>query len=146
MEVRRLTSKDAELAQTIISGFNPYQEEAAFPPVGQIQGFLSNETCYLVAAMDDDMVVGYPLAYRFPAFFEKGNTAYLYDIEVLPRHRQKGIGKKLISELLRYLKPDGVTEVWLGTAVDNLPAQKLFQVTGAKKEEEVFSEYFYYLD
>jgi ribosomal protein S18 acetylase RimI-like enzyme len=56
-------------------------------------------------------VVGYALAYRFPSLYSADNLAYLYDIEVLPSQRKKGVGHKLIENILANLKADGVTEL-----------------------------------
>jgi ribosomal protein S18 acetylase RimI-like enzyme len=88
---------------------------------------------------------GFALAYRFPCYYKEEHTAYLYDIEVLPTHRRKGIASRLINELKIHLKNDDVHEIWLGTGIENIAVQKLFDSTGAEKEQDTFYEYFYLL-
>ncbi|MEO6168893.1 MAG: GNAT family N-acetyltransferase [Chitinophagales bacterium] len=147
MEIRRLREGDSIIAQNILHSFQDgFQNGHTFPSVNHLNDLLKNETCYLMAALDNNFVIGFALAYQFPSFYSEAPTAYLYDIEVLPDHRMKGIGRALIAELHQHLKSNGVNEIWLGTAIANIPAQKLFNSTGAQKEGEAFYEYFYYLD
>jgi ribosomal protein S18 acetylase RimI-like enzyme len=60
-------------------------------------------------------------------------------------HRRKGAGRLLINTLLTHLKSDGVTELWLGTATDNVGGQALFSSTGGIKSEETFYDFTYEL-
>lgn len=115
------------------------------PPLNHVEKLLEDDRCYLFAAITDDRVVGYALAYRFPSLYAAANLAYLYDIEVSPEHRRKGVGTLLIKTLISNLKDDNVREVWLSTGVDNTEGQGLFSVTGAIKSEEAFNDYTYYL-
>ena len=90
-------------------------------------------------------VVGYALAYRFPSLCAEGFLAYLYDIEVLQNNRRKGVGRLLIEAMLAKLKSDGVKELWLGTAIDNVEGQGLFSSTCAERSDEIFHDYTYNL-
>jgi ribosomal protein S18 acetylase RimI-like enzyme len=145
MEIKRLTKDDVEIAEATFRQFGQDPTvESHSPSAKHLEGLLTNPTCYLLTAVDNNVIVGFTLAYRFPSFYEARQTAYLYDIEVLPGQRQKGIGRRLIEELIVQLKKDNVSEIWLGTAVENIPAQRLFSSTGAQKEEEIFREYIYY--
>lgn len=147
MEITRLKEGDFTLAEKIIITFPQDLSDNDIPASEKhIENLLVNENCYLLAAVDDQRIAGFALAYTFPSFYTTANTAYLYDIEVLPDYRKRGIGRKLIEQLHTALKKDNVNEIWLGTAIENAPAQKLFSSTGAEKEEEAFYEYFYYLD
>lgn len=147
MDVRRLGEKDVPLAEAILKQFGEISaENRSFPAMMYLTNLLSNETCYVIAAIEQDTIVGFVLAYRFPSFYAAGNTAYLYDIEVAPERRRSGIGRHLIARLLMQLRQDSVTEIWLGTSVENIAAQRLFEGTGAQKESETFYEYFYFLN
>lgn len=147
MEIKRLTKDDLEIAEATFRQFGQDPNvESHSPSAKHLEGLLTDPICYLLAAVDNNVIVGFTLAYRFPSFYETKQTAYLYDIEVLPNQRQKGMGRRLIEELLIQLKKDNVSEIWLGTAIENTPAQKLFSSTGAQKEKEIFEEYIYYID
>jgi ribosomal protein S18 acetylase RimI-like enzyme len=69
----------------------------------------------------------------------------LYDIEVLEIYRGKGAGRLLIETMRSHLKSDGVNELWLGTAVDNIEGQALFSSTGGIKSGETFNDFTYEL-
>ncbi len=107
--------------------------------------FLTDDRTYLLAALQDNKVIGYALAYKFPSLYESNYLAYLYDIEVLETHRRKGAGRLLIKTLLELLKADGVSELWLGTATDNTEGQALFNSTGGIKSGETFNDFIYEL-
>ncbi|HUM45792.1 MAG TPA: GNAT family N-acetyltransferase [Chitinophagales bacterium] len=146
MEIKRLREGDNLIAQNILQNFQDGIENGdALSSVNHLNDLLKNETCYLVAVLENNFAIGFALAYQFPSFYSKSPAAYLYDIEVLPDHRMKGIASVLITELHQHLKRNGVDEIWLGTAIENIPAQRLFSSTGAQKEAAAFYEYFYYL-
>jgi ribosomal protein S18 acetylase RimI-like enzyme len=114
-------------------------------PLSHLENLIADDRSYLFVAIVNDNVVGYALAYRFPSLYSADNLAYLYDIEVLPSQRKKGVGHKLIENILANLKADGVTELWLGTATDNTTAQAFLKATGAERSEERFFDYTYSL-
>jgi hypothetical protein len=51
----------------------------------------------------------------------------------------------LIEALLTDLKADGVAELWLGTAPDNIAAHVFFSSTGGIKSGETFNDFSYEL-
>ena len=119
MEIKRLRKDDSFIAEDILRNFveSPGKDHV-LPSTNHLTDLLKNEGCYLLAALENNSTLGYVMAYRFPSFYASENTAYLYDIEVLPDHRKKGIGRQLIEQLVRQLKNDGVNEIWLGTGVE----------------------------
>jgi ribosomal protein S18 acetylase RimI-like enzyme len=115
------------------------------PTLTHLQALLDDNRSYLFAAVNEEFVVGYALAYRFPSLYTSEYLAYLYDIEVSEDHRRKGIGTLLIKTVLEHLRIDNVKELWLGTGIGNQEGQALFSSTGAVKSQEVFNDYTYYL-
>jgi ribosomal protein S18 acetylase RimI-like enzyme len=99
----------------------------------------------LYVAKNDQQIVGYCLIYKFPSIYSAHNLAYLYDIEVIEKFRQKGIGRELILRIKEQLTKDNVSELWLGTATDNISGQALFSKTGAEKSIETFNDFTYEL-
>jgi ribosomal protein S18 acetylase RimI-like enzyme len=113
--------------------------------IDHLKELVGDNRTYLFIAWSDNDPVGYALAYKFPALDPGVVLSYLYDIDVLPSHQRKGIGRMLIEAVVATVKKDGVTEMWLGTATDNYAAQALFKTTGAEKTGETFYDYTYYL-
>jgi ribosomal protein S18 acetylase RimI-like enzyme len=138
MHIQHLSNKDAHTVRFIIEYLIDSEEKPSFEHLNKL---LEDDRTYLFAAIDDEMVIGYALAYRFPSLFETSHLAYLYDIEVLAEHRRKGAGKMLINALRDRLKTDGVSELWLGTATDNTEGQALFTATGGVRSGETFHDF-----
>ncbi|HBW14212.1 MAG TPA: ribosomal-protein-alanine N-acetyltransferase [Proteiniclasticum sp.] len=77
----------------------------------------------LVALLGDE-VVGYVQCwYTF-------EDADIINIAVKNKHQRLGIGKTVLSELIRQLKAKGIQNVFLEVRVSNLPAQKLYKSFG----------------
>ncbi len=146
MEVVRVGKNDANIfTYILVNLIDKLDKKSKLPSSDYIEKFLEDDRTYLLAAIIDGTIVGYTLAYRFPSLYASEFLGYLYDIEVLPKHRRKGVGRLLVETLISHLKRDGVKELWLGTAVNNAEGQGLFSATGATKSGETFNDYTYYL-
>ncbi len=144
MEIKKVAKSDRSIINDLLVNHIANLENSPIT-ISHLEKLLKDDRSYLFAAIIDNIVVGYTLAYRFPSLYAVENLAYLYDIEVLPKHRKKGIGRQLIKALITHLKNDEVNELWLGTAVDNISAQSLFTATGGFKSGETFYDYTYNL-
>ena len=81
-------------------------------------------------------------AYCFPNVENADLHVYVFDIIVDERYQRTGIGSQLIEELKRQCLADGVCRIWVGTAIENMAAQRLYERTGAAKVETCV-EYIY---
>jgi hypothetical protein len=57
--------------------------------IRHLEKILTDDRTYVFAAVQDDKVIGYALAYKFPSLYASDYLAYLYDIEVLETHKKK---------------------------------------------------------
>jgi ribosomal protein S18 acetylase RimI-like enzyme len=143
----RVTKNDLSIINEIlIHLIDNSDRRAETPSSSYLEELLNDDRTYLFAALSNNRVTGYALAYRFPSLYAAEYLAYLYDIEVALESRRRGIGRLLVETLFAHLKLDGVKEVWLGTAVDNVEGQGFFNATGALKSGETFNDYTYYLE
>jgi L-amino acid N-acyltransferase YncA len=146
MKVIRVRKNDLSIINEILTHHIEHSDKRVeTPSLSHLEELMNDDRTYLFAALSSDMVTGNALAYRFPSLYASEYLAYLYDIEVGVKNRRQGIGRVLVETLLAHLKADGVREVWLGTAVDNVEGQALFHATGALKSGETFNDYTYYL-
>ncbi len=51
---------------------------------------------------------------------------YVDEVDVCANHRQKGVGKAIMQKLIEVAEEADCEEVWLGTEVDNQPANALY--------------------
>jgi ribosomal protein S18 acetylase RimI-like enzyme len=146
MEIKKVTKDDLGIINDLLANHIDASDfPGRLPTITHLETLLTDDRCYLLAAIIDTKVVGYSLAYRFPSLYAVGNMAYLYDIDVVPEHRREGIGRLLVETMISLLKADDVIELWLGTGVENLPAQRLFAATRAIRSGESFFDYTYSL-
>lgn len=70
---------------------------------------------------------------------------YVDEVDVRADQRQKGAGKALMREFLKIAKEANCEELWLGTEVDNDPANALYQSLDPDEVEQ-FVGYTYSMD
>lgn len=93
------------------------------------QGFadaLKQDTIF-VTAKQEEQVVGYCGMY---CSFEEGEIT---NVAVLPEAQNHGIGKKIISGLLRAAQEKNIRRIVLEVRVSNLPAIRLYEGFGFRK-------------
>lgn len=66
-----------------------------------------------------------------------GGRAYIYGVLVYERFRGMGMGRRLLSEVLRQAAERGFSQAFLQVASDNLPAIRLYESSGFSLEERL---------
>ncbi len=60
------------------------------------------------------------------------------DLFVVPEVRRRGVGRLLLERVRSYAESTGVAGLMLQTAIDNYPAQALYESLGWKRDEQFF--------
>ena len=145
--VRRALPGDERVWRTATSSILSDEQTAGiFASDAELAAALADPHCYLFLALAGETPVGLSSAYALPDVASGGRFVYLYDIEVLPSFQRRGVGASLVAALLACCRADGVKLVWAGTNVENEPARRTFERTGAETEGEPFVEYEWELD
>jgi ribosomal protein S18 acetylase RimI-like enzyme len=76
--------------------------------------------------------------------YDKERWLYVDEVDVCVNQRRRGAGKAIMQALLAIARDNGCQELWLGTEIDNLPANALYKSLGADEIEE-FVGYSYRL-
>ena len=113
------------------------------PSLVHMRSLLSDKRNIFIVARDDEKPVGFAIAYSMPRIDRDQNMVYLYEIEVDREHRRHGIGTKMIDLLKRLCRERPVLKIWVGTEESNIPAQRLYEATGGKREPESVFEFVY---
>ncbi len=93
-------------------------------------GFLSQPGAVALVAIADAEPVGW--AYGYVLNRPDGNKMMLlYEMEVVPAWRRKGIGRRLVAGFRERAISEGCQSMWLITDDDNVNAQMLYQLEGA---------------
>ncbi len=135
--VRRLAPSDAaELARalhTLVPDDERDVDVRSDAHITHLARALATPSCYVFLASRAAAPVGYVSAYRFPRLDHASDQVYLFDIEVAPAERRRGVGRRLVEALLVACRADGVTWAWAGTARENEAAQRLFASMGFRR-------------
>ncbi|MDM9382357.1 GNAT family N-acetyltransferase [Chlorogloeopsis sp. ULAP01] len=144
MEIKRLQENDYPLLSSAIQLLIPeVNRVGSIASNAHLMRALADKNCYFIVCLIDSSPVGYLSAFRFPAIENDVFYVYLYDISVDEKLRNKGLGSRMIAELKKYCKEDGVEHIWVGTSLENEAARKTFENTGAQKVSETYIEYIY---
>ncbi len=106
----------------------------------QLQAFINDDRHIMFIAMDDDTVVGMASAveYFHP---DKQPQLWINEVGVASTHRNLGIGRNLVTELLNIAEDRGCVFAWLGTDTDNMAAQACFESVPEVEESQPFLLY-----
>jgi ribosomal protein S18 acetylase RimI-like enzyme len=99
---------------------------------GFLAGQIGREGVVVLAAAEDDTVVGYTYAALEGNDWLtlRGPAGVIYDLAVDPSRRRRGLGRRLLLETISRLEALGAPQVMLSTAQPNEAAQRLFASLG----------------
>jgi GNAT superfamily N-acetyltransferase len=92
--------------------FSEYAFTADLPPYPtSLEDFYEAQAqnCLWVARVDDGAPIGFALVELF------GESAHLEELDVSPDHGRRGIGTKLVREVIEWARATGVTAITLTT-------------------------------
>ena len=82
--------------------------------------------------------LGFTLLYPTWSSLSQRRWWNLNDLYVVPEARQRGVARALMERARQLAEDTGASGLGLETAKDNVPAQKLYEQLGWKREEEFF--------
>ena len=78
-------------------------------------------------------MVGGLSAHELPLLEREKREMFLYEMEVHPEHRRRGLGRRLIEALQQTCSERNIEVIYLGTELDNEAAQQLYSSTGGQR-------------
>jgi RimJ/RimL family protein N-acetyltransferase len=119
IEVRRRTPADRDALVAMYLSFEPKGVALGLPPRKEPEGWLDGLAGYPnFVARADDRVVGHALLCPAGDLGEVG-------VFIHQDYRGRGLGKRLLSELIREARRLGLRRVWGMTEIDNVPMLRL---------------------
>jgi len=137
--VRRATVGDLDQLVPLFDGYRQFYGEAS--DLSLARQFLTErmsrgESVVLIAEGPDGTAIGF--AQLFPSFCSvRAAPIYiLNDLFVALAARRRGVGALLLKIAAETGRAAGAVRLELSTAITNVPAQKLYQKLGWKRDEE----------
>jgi len=128
VHIKRLRDGDEELLRTLL---------VAFKPGGQsdyhLQQLLGRNDVHLLVAITNDAPIGFLFGYELPRLSTADKMMFIYELEVAPEHRRKGVGKLLIEAVLNYCHLQGFSKAFVISDESNEAGMKLYQAVGGRR-------------
>ena len=103
--------------------------------------FLADPRHHLAVAIEAGLIVGFASAVHY-VHPDKTPELWINEVGVAPTHQQRGLGKKLLRELLAVGQSLGCSEAWVLTDRPNAQAMRLYASVGgveAAEDQVMFS-------
>lgn len=132
--LKRLSTGDTPL----LSHVGPDVFDEPVDPA-RLAAYLRTEGHIMVLAIEGDLVVGQcaGVIHRHP---DKATELYVDEVGTASTHRRQGIARAMLDELFRWGRELGCEEAWLGTELDNDPANALYR--GYRPTEDETIQYY----
>jgi len=103
-----------------------------------IQERLERNESVIFLALDDEKAVGFVQLYPLFASVALKSLWLLNDLYVDPSARKSGVGEALMHEAEDFAKENNARGLFLRTATDNYPAQRLYERCGWIRDEKFY--------
>lgn len=111
-----------------------YLFDSGPPDLLALRAYLADRRNVLLFAFEGSEALGFLRATELLQLRSRRKQMFLYEIAVDEDFRQQGIGKALVTTLLKDCRERGFEEVFVFTDPANLAAVALFRSTGAVTE------------
>ena len=128
IDIRRLDADDGDVIRELAEG-EPRTALLADP-----------DTIFLVA-FDGEQPVGFTFGYELDRRHGDERMLFIYELDVDEAYRRQGIATRLMQELLRLAEADGITDAFVLTEPDNVPANGVYEKVGGRSSQAVMWEY-----
>lgn len=95
-----------------------------------LEAFLADDASYLFVAEVDGQAVGSLMGHRLRTPYAKQPHLLLYEIDVTPSWRRRGIGRRLVEAFLEEARAVGACGAWVVTNRSNAAAMALYRACG----------------
>ncbi len=128
MELKRITVDDTEVFDYIA---DDVFDEPIHP--SRLRDYLADASHLMMLAIDDGLVVGQCAAvvHRHP---DKVAELYIDEVGTATSHLRQGIARRLMDAIFEWGRELGCEESWLGTELDNVAANGLYQAMDSDPE------------
>ncbi|GLQ96003.1 GNAT family N-acetyltransferase [Dyella mobilis] len=137
--------QDLDVLVPLFDGYRQFYRQPSDPSRARsflAERFAHHESVIVLARSDEDSGVGFGFVQLYPLFssVRTVRTYVLNDLFVSPQARRQGVAKALLLAAADGARALGAASLSLTTALDNHPAQALYESLGWQRDRE-FCEY-----
>ncbi|HVP27873.1 MAG TPA: GNAT family N-acetyltransferase [Myxococcota bacterium] len=137
MKLLRVGMDEVELVVPLFDAYRQFYEQPSDPTGGRSFLFarVAREESVIFLARDEDgRARGFVQLYPTFSSVSLGARWILNDLYVSPEARRSGVGSALLQKAADHARHAGANALVLATAEDNLPAQRLYEARGWKRD------------
>jgi ribosomal protein S18 acetylase RimI-like enzyme len=143
VQIRQATIHDLDALVPLFDGYRQFYGQPSDP--GKARAFLAerfghHESLILLARDEASGGAGFTQLYPLFSSVRAVRTYLLNDLFVAPAARRHGVAKALVEAAAAHAKALGAASLSLSTALDNAPAQALYESLGWRRDRR-FCEY-----
>ena len=140
MEIHRAQAKDVNLIAPLFDAYRQfYQAPSEIEAARQfILERLTKGESVIFLAMEGERALGFVQLYSLFASVALQTLWLLNDLFVDPGVRKQGVGERLIKHAEQFAYETGSRGLFLRTATDNYPAQKLYEKCGWVRDDKFY--------
>lgn len=142
MNVFRADSRHLDQLAALFDQYRQFYEQPAdLDACRQFIGdrLAKNESVVFAAHPGDGPIIGFTQLYHSFCSVDMVELIYLYDLYVVPDARRQGVARALMDAARQYAVNRGAGRLQLETAVDNKPAQALYESLEWKRDERFYT-------
>jgi ribosomal protein S18 acetylase RimI-like enzyme len=140
MEIHRAQAKDVDLIAPLFDSYRQfYQAPSDIEASRQfILERLTNDESVIFLAMEGERPLGFVQLYPLFASVALQSLWLLNDLFVDPSVRKQRVGERLMKHVEQFAFETGSRGLFLRTATDNYPAQRLYEKCGWVKDNKFY--------
>jgi ribosomal protein S18 acetylase RimI-like enzyme len=135
-KVLRATQHDLEALLPLVQAYRVFYKQQPEPERERTftEQHLRNGTSVIYLAKIDDSPAGFMQLFKTYSTVHLASAWILEDLFVDPEFRRRGIAEALLLAALEHARNDGAGGMFLETAYDNEPAQRVYERAGWTRE------------
>src|SRR5688500_9028868 len=137
ISIHKLGEQDISIFEELIKLFGNVFEMKGFtiPRREHLAKLLSKDTFFVFVEILEGNVVGGLTSYTLQQYYSEKPLVYIYDLAVKTDLQRKGIGKALISAIVKYCREKNMEEVFVQADEADDYAHDFYRSTGAVEEK-----------
>ena len=141
VQVMRAAVDDIETVAPLFDAYRQFYQQPS--DLDGARAFLTErlergESVIFLALLDDGTPAGFTQLYPIFSSTSMQRAWLLNDIFVAPAARRAGVGRALLERAHAFARATNSKELMLQTAVDNLPAQRLYESLGWQRDNDFY--------
>jgi GNAT superfamily N-acetyltransferase len=141
VQVTRATVDDIDVVAPLFDAYRQFYQQPS--DLDGARTFLAErlergESVIFLALLDDGTPAGFTQLYPIFSSTSMQRAWLLNDIFVAPAARRAGVGRALLERAHAFARETNSKELMLQTAVDNLPAQRLYESLGWQRDNDFY--------